>query len=51
MIIKEVANFCAAKGLYVSNTYFKNKSLRKYTRVGKGQYGVEVKSMIHLVLV
>ena len=35
----------------MSNTYFEHKSLHKYTRVAKGQDGVEVKSMIDLVLV
>ena len=30
---------------------FEHKSLHKYTRVAKGQDGVEVKSMIDLVLV
>ena len=32
-------------------TYFKNRSLYKYTRVARGQHGVEVESMIDLVLV
>ena len=39
------------KGDCVGYTYFKHRSLQKYTRVGRGQDGVEVKSMIHLVLV
>ena len=34
----------------VGETYFKHKRLHKYTRVAKGQDGVEVKSMIDLVL-
>ena len=34
----------------VGNTYFRHRSLHKYTRVAKGQDGVEVKSMIDLVL-
>ena len=32
-------------------TYFKHRSLHKYTRVAMGQDGVEVKSMIDLLMV
>ena len=35
----------------MGNTYFKHRSLYKYTRVARGQDGVEIKSMIDLVLV
>ena len=35
----------------MGNTYFKHRSLHKYTRVTKGQGGVETKSMIDLVVV
>ena len=35
----------------MGNTYFKHRSLHKYTRVPKGQDGVAIKSMIDLVLV
>ena len=42
--------FCAEKRLCAGNTYFKHRSLHKYTRVGKGQDGVEVRSKIDLVL-
>ena len=38
------------RGGYVRATYFKHK-LHTYTRVARGQDGVEVKSMIDLVLV
>ena len=31
--------------------YFKHRGLHKYTRVGRGQDGVEVKSMMDLVMV
>ena len=48
---KRVVDFFAKKGLFVDNVYFKNRSLHKYTRVVRGQYGVEAKSMIDLVLV
>ena len=41
----------AERGLGVGNTYFEHKSLYKYTRVARGQDGVEVMSMIDLVLV
>ena len=43
--------FCAERGLCVGNIYVECRSLQKYTRVVKGQDGVEVKSMIDLVLV
>ena len=42
--------FCAERGLPVSNTYFKHKSLHKYNRVAKSQDGAEVMNMINLVL-
>ena len=35
----------------MGNTYFKHRSLHKYTRVARGRYGVQIKSMIDLVLV
>ena len=41
----------AQKGDCVWVTYFKHRSLHKYTRVVIGQDGVEVKGMIDLVLV
>ena len=31
--------------------YFKHRSVHKYTRVAKGRDGVEIKSLIDLVLV
>ena len=34
----------------MGDTYFKHKSLYKYTRVARGQDGVEVKIMIYLLL-
>ena len=34
----------------MDNIYFEHKSLHKYARVARGQEGVEVKSMIDLVL-
>ena len=34
----------------MGNTYFEHKNLHKYTRVARGQDGVEVKNMIDLVL-
>ena len=48
---KRVMEFCAERGLCVGNTYFKHKNLHKYTRVARSQDGVEVKSMLDLVLV
>ena len=41
----------AERGLCVGNTYFEHKSLHKRIRVGRGQDGVEVKSMVDLALV
>ena len=35
----------------MGNTYFKHQSLHKYKRVVRGEGGVEVKSMMYLVLV
>ena len=35
----------------VGNTYFKHKCLHKYTRMARGRDGVEIKSMIDLVVV
>ena len=35
----------------MGNTYFEQKNLHKYPRVARDQDGVEVKSMIDLVLV
>ena len=46
-----MVEFCGERVLRVGNTYFKHRSLHKYTRVAKGQDGVEVKSMIDPVLV
>ena len=48
---RRVVVFCAERVLYVGNTYFEHQSLHMYTRVTRGQDGVEVKSMIYLVLV
>ena len=48
---RRVVEFCAKRGLYVGDTYFKHISLHKYKRVEKVQDEVEVKSMIDLVLV
>ena len=48
---RRVVQCSAERGLCLGNTYFEHKSLHKYTRVAKGQDGVEVKSMIDLVLV
>ena len=35
----------------MGDTYFKHRSLHKYTRVANAQDGVEIKSMVDLVLV
>ena len=44
-------DICLERGLSVSNTYFEHKSYHKYTRVARGQDGVEAMSMIDVVLV
>ena len=41
----------AKKVDFVWVTYFKNRSLHKFPRVARGRDGVEIKSMIDLVLV
>ena len=46
-----MVEFCAEKGICMGNTYFKHRSLHKYTRVARGLNGVEIKSMINLMLV
>ena len=48
---RKVVEFYAEKGPCVGNTYFKHRSLHKYTRVAGGQDGMDVKSMIDMVLV
>ena len=44
-----MVDFCAERGLCMCNTYLEHMSLHKYTRVARGQDGVEVKSMTDLV--
>ena len=46
-----VIDLSAEKGLCLGNTYFEHKSLYRYTRLARGQDGVEVISMIDLWLV
>ena len=48
---RRVVEFCEEMGLCVGNTYFKNRSVHKYTIVAGGRNGVEIKSIIDLVLV
>ena len=48
---RRVVDFCAKRWLCVFNTYFDCKSLHEYTRMTRGEGGVEVISMIDLVLV
>ena len=48
---RRVLEFCEGTGLCVSNTYFKHRNLHKYTIVARGRDGVEIKSMIDLMLV
>ena len=48
---RRIVVFSAERGLYVGKAFFKHRSLHKYTRVARGRDGVEIKSMIDLVLV
>ena len=48
---RRVVEFCKDRGLCEENTYFKHRSIQKYTKVAGGQDGMESKSMIDLVLV
>ena len=43
---RRIVEFCAESGPCIGNTYFKHKSLHKYTRVARGQDGVEIKKTI-----
>ena len=45
-----VVELCAERGLCVDKTYFKHSSLHKYTSLARGQIGMEVINIIHLVL-
>ena len=48
---KGVVEFCDDRGLYLGNKYLEYRSLHQYIRMGRGQDGVEIKSMIDLVVV
>ena len=48
---RRMGEFCEERGLGVGNTYFKQRSLHKYTRVARNQDEMAIKSMIDLVLV
>ena len=48
---RRVMELFAESGLCIGETYFKQRSFHKYTRMTMGQDGVEVKSMMDLVLV
>ena len=47
---RKLVEFSAERELCVANTYFEHRSLHKYTRVARGQDGVDVKSIRDLVL-
>ena len=44
-----MVEFCAEKGLCVGNVYFKYRSFNKYTRVARGQDGVDL-NLLDLML-
>ena len=48
---RKVIDFFADRGMCVGNTYSQDKSLRKYTRMARDEDGVEVMSMIDLMMV
>ena len=48
---RRVVDVCAEKVFCMSNTYFKHKSLCKYTRVARGQDGLGLRSIIDVVLI
>ena len=48
---RRVVEFCKERELCVNNTYSKHRRLQKYTSVARVRDGVEIKSMINLVLV
>ena len=48
---RSLVEFNAERGLCIGNTYFKHRSLQKYTRMARDQNRVVVKIMIDLVLV
>ena len=48
---RNVIDLCAERALSLSDTHFEHRSLQKYTRVARGQYGVEVMNMKNLELV
>ena len=48
---RRVVEYLRKKGDCVGNTYFKHRSVHKYTRMARGRGGVEIKGMIDPVLV
>ena len=48
---RKVVKFYAERGMCMGNLHFKHRSLHKYTTVARVQDGVDIKSMIDLVLV
>ena len=48
---RRVIDFCAVRGLCFGNTHIEHRSLKKYTSLARGHDGMEVMSMIDLVLV
>ena len=48
---RRLVEFCEESGLCMGNTYFKHRTLYKYTRVARSRDAMEIKSMIDLGLV
>lgn len=42
---RKMIDFCANRGMCVSNTFFDYKNIHQYKRVGVGRYGIEIKGM------
>ena len=45
---RRLVDFCAERGLFIYNLYFKFKNTLEYTRVVRDQDGIQVMSMIFL---
>ena len=46
-----MVGLCAERSLCLGDTYYKHSSLHKYAKMAKNKDGMEVKTMIDLVLV
>ena len=49
--VRRLVSFCDERRLYVGNTYFKHKNIRKHTRAARGSDRMEAMSVVDSVLV